>query len=241
MYRMKILNYIAAILIVLGFSFSQSASAQTDSLKHKNAYYEEIVEVGGVIYTQVPHPQTGAMAAAPVPYAAIQILGTNRGAYANIDGMFSVVVKKGQKIKITSVGYAETIVEIPADFKGNRWAISIQLEAVSIDLETITVLPWPSRHNLTAEFLAMAPSEALQMQTVANENLKERELLAMQNSFKQDSKEAASYYLAKQSRSYMNAGQMPSMPVFNPLAWASFLKQQKDKKKDKEKADKEKY
>lgn len=240
MQRIKVLNYIIAIISFFSFS-ATTTFAQTDSIKPKNPYYDDIVEVGGVIYTQVPHPQTGALAAAPVPYAAIQIVGSNRGAYANIDGMFSVVVKKGQKLKITSVGYAETIVEVPADFKGNRWAISVQMEAVTIDLETVNVLPWPSRHNLTAEFLAMSPSEALQMQAVANENLKERELLAMQNSFKQDSKEAASYYLAKQSRNYMSAGQMPSMPVFNPLAWASFLKQQKDKKKSKEKEEKEKY
>ena len=240
MLKIKFIYTLLALLAFCTLNF-QDLAAQNDSLPSKNDYYKDIVEVAGIVFTQVPHPQTGAMAAAPVPYAAIQIVGTNRGVYANIDGMFSIVLKKGQKIRISSVGYAESIIEVPLDFEGNRWAISVPMEQVSIDLETITVLPWPSRHNLTAEFLAMAPSEALQMQAVANDNLKERQLLAMQNSFKMDDKEAASYYLAKQARSYSTAGQLPSMPVFNPLAWAAFLKQEKDKKKAKKEERNEKY
>jgi hypothetical protein len=222
------------------FQFCLLAVFATTTLQAQtNPNYDEIVEVAGVVFTQQQEANGAKMPAYPVSYATLQIVGTSRGTYANFEGMFSIVVKKGQQIKFSAVGYADAIIDVPANHEGNRWAVTVELKPVTINLDVISVLPWPNRNNLTAEFLAMRPNEALQMQAVASQNLEERQLLALQKTFKNDSRESASYYLHKQARDYGSFGQLQAMPVFDPLVWARFLKQEKDKKKRKEQEEKE--
>lgn len=204
-----------------------------------NQNYDDIVEVAGVVFTQQQEANGTQTPAFPVSYATLQVVGTSRGTYANYEGMFSIVVKKGQQIKFSAVGYADAVIDVPANHEGNRWSVTVELKPIVINLDVISVLPWPNRNNLTAEFLAMRPNEALQMQAVASQNLEERQLLALQKTFKNDSRESAAYYLHKQAKDYGTYGQLQSMPVFDPLVWARYLKQEKDKKKRKEQEEKE--
>jgi len=203
-------------MMLLAFTQVQAQRSDIDS---------ELVEVAGVVMTR----EGGKVYA--VPYATVRIEGTGRGTYANFEGMFAIVGKRGDKVKFTAVGYGEQIIEIPQDVQGNRWAVSVEMRAVSIDLNTVRVLPWPDRNNLTAEFLAMNPTEAMQMQALAENNLRERQLAALQKTFNMDSGEAATYYLHKQARDFGYMGQQQAMPIFDPLVWQRYIKEQQEKKK----------
>jgi hypothetical protein len=214
------------------------AAFATATLSMQAQTNDDIIEVAGVVFTISKEVQSRGVAI-PVSYATVQVVGSSRGSYANFEGMFSIVLRKGQKLKFSAVGYADAIVEVPANHSGNRWAVTVELQPVTINLDVISVLPWPNRNNLTAEFLAMNPDQALQMQAIASRNLEERQLLALQKTFKNDSRESAAYYLQKQARDYSTFGQLPSMPVFDPMVWARFLKQEKEKKAKKEQEEKE--
>lgn len=229
---MSIQKLFSLLLVSLAFAI------QPQKMQAQTANNDDIVEVAGVVFTLSNDAQSKGVAV-PVSYATVQVVGSSRGSYANFEGMFSIVLRKGQKLKFSAVGYADAIVEVPANHSSNRWAVTIELQPVTINLDVISVLPWPNRNNLTAEFLAMSPNEALQMQALAARNLEERQLLALQKSFSNDSRESAAYYLQKQARDYSSFGQLPSMPVFDPMVWARFLKQEKDKKAKKEQLEKE--
>lgn len=190
-------------------------SAQEDS---------DLVEVYGLVVTK---NESGIFEY--VPFATIGVEGTTRGSYANYEGMYSIVVKKGQTITFRAVGYKEVKVEIPTDIVGLYYSLTVTLESAPIVLEEVTVFPWPDRNNLTAEFLALQPTRSMELENIAKENLSKNELIAIANATDPDGKESASYYLRQQTSDYSYQGQVAPQSIFDPLAWGKFFKQFKKK------------
>jgi hypothetical protein len=191
---------------------------------------DQIVEVSGMILTRNDLNQVR-----PIPFATVSVQSTQRGTYANFEGMFSIVVKKGQTLKFSAVGYGDFEIKIPEDHKDLYFSIVVELEPQDINLEEVVVFPWPDRDNFRAEFLAMEPTMAMQMEDIAKENLNRQKMLEIANAMNMDSRENATMYLRQQANDYAYKGQMQPMPIFDPLAWSRFFKQLNDKKKkDKE-------
>src|SRR6187455_3052391 len=101
-------------IIALGFAV-QKASAQFETMK------DSVVQLYGVVMT--------ADSLEAIPSVSIVVKGQNRGTISNEQGVFSIVVLKGDKIEFTSVGYKPKLVEIPRDIEGNQYSI-IQLMVV---------------------------------------------------------------------------------------------------------------
>lgn len=114
--------------------------------------------------------------------------------------------------------------------QGIQETVVIELAPADINIEEVLVFPWPDRDNLTAEFLAMSPNEALQLQDLAEDNLNERRMLAIANATAMDGSENAGYYLQMQAKNFAYQGQQRPMPILDPLAWSRFFKQQKENK-----------
>jgi hypothetical protein len=214
------------LLGVAWLVFPFMASAQKPATEKAMDTNEDIVEVAGLAFTQNEKGRPE-----PAPFLNIFIKGTNRVAYTNYDGMFAVVVKKGQTIQFSGLGFGTREITVPKDYPSNRMAITVEMMLEEINLDAISVFPWPNRNNLTAEFLAMQSNSSLQMQAVAEQNLKEKNLRALQNLYAMDSKASATYYLQQQARTYSSMGQVPQTPIFDAMAWARYLKQNKEKKK----------
>jgi TonB-linked SusC/RagA family outer membrane protein len=62
----------------------------------------------------------------PVPFASIAVKGTNTGVSADVNGKFSISVKEGESLIITSAGFAEQQVKIAAS---NTVVITLQPQA----------------------------------------------------------------------------------------------------------------
>lgn len=193
----------------------------------------EIVEVYGLVVTKGQRTAYDF-----VPFATVAVKGVARGTYANFEGMYSIVVKKGQSLTFSAVGFKERTIVIPEDINGMYHSLTVELETAPIDIEEVTVFPWPDRDNLAAEFLAMQPSRAGQLEAIAKENLSRSELLAIANSETMDSKEGAKYYLRQQASDYSYIGQQGPQPIFDPIAWGKFFNQFKKKKKYSDKEEK---
>lgn len=206
-------KYFLALLLLLS-SFATFAQEQSD-----------IVEVYGLVVTKGERT-----AYEYVPFVTVAVKGTTRGTYANYEGMYSIVVKKGETLTFSAVGFKDKDVVIPADASGMYLSLTVELEATEISIEEITVFPWPDRDNLTAEFLAMQPSRAGQLEAIAKENLDKNRLLAVAANTDMDGRESSTYYLRKQASDYSYQGQQAPQRIFDPLAWSKFFKQWKKKK-----------
>jgi hypothetical protein len=100
------------ILILLAFIAPVTASAQFEKLK------DSVVQLFGVVMT--------ADSLKGIPSVSVIVRGQNRGTFTNEQGVFSIVVMKGDQIEFTSIGYKPKLVDVPRDIEGNQYSL-IQL------------------------------------------------------------------------------------------------------------------
>jgi len=206
-------------IILLGFTTAMMAQAK----KANN-----VVQVSGIVMT--------SDSLYPVSYATIAIKGTSRGTYANYEGFFSIVARKGETLQFTALGYEVKEYTIPEDHVGDRLTLVQLLTDDSYNLPETVVFPWPSREHLKLEFLALNVKKDLEDR--AQENLDQRQLAALGEAMAMDGNENGDLYLRQQAQSYYHiGGQTPYQGIFNAFAWAKFIKAWKNgdfKRKKKE-------
>lgn len=169
-----------------------------------------------------------------IPYATVAIKGTSRGSFANFDGFFSLVARKGDVLQFVSLGFKDIEYTIPEDTKGNRLTIVQLMTADVLNLPETIVFPWPSREHFRLEFLAMDVSNAFE--ETAQANLAQERLNDISEVMVMDGNENSDFFLRQQAKNYYHYGQAPPQHIFNAFAWAEFIKawQRGDFKKKKD-------
>jgi hypothetical protein len=157
----------------------------------------------------------------PVPYTNIYVKDQNRGTYSDFKGFFSIVVRKGDVITFSAIGYKTVEYKIPTDLQDDRYSIVQLMTQDTINLPETVVFPWPSREHFKLEFLAMDVSSELQERAMRNLTSETLEKLRRETPY--DGRENANFYLRQQAREYYHIGQMPPMNIFNPIAWKQFF------------------
>ncbi len=169
----------------------------------------------------------------PVSYANVFINGRNAGTFADIRGFFSIVAKKGETIRFTSIGYKPINYRIPKSLSDDRYSIIQLMTPDTINLPETIIFPWPSREYFTADFLAMDISKILQEK--AEMNLAKESMDRLTYEVRKDGKEFSNYYQRNFNKKYYHMGQAPPMNIFNVMAWNQFIKEWKDGKYKKKK------
>jgi len=205
-------------IIIVGFALAATAQTKTDS---------DIVQVSGIVMTS---DSLGA-----ISYATIAVKGTSRGTYANYEGFFSIVARKGETLQFMAIGYDTKEYTIPEDHIGDRLTLVQLLTDDTYNLPETVIFPWPSREHLKLEFLALDVKKDLEDR--AKENLDQRQLAAIGETMSMDGNENSDLYLRQQAQSFYHyGGQTPYQGIFNAFAWAKFIKAWKNgdfkKKKD---------
>lgn len=185
----------------------QQASAQFETIK------DSVVQLFGVVMT--------ADSLQGIPSVSVTVKGQNRGTITNNEGVFSIVVLKGDKIEFSSIGYKPKLVEIPR-IEGNQYSI-VQLMVVdTVYLPATIIKPRPSREQFERDFLNTdVPDDALE---IARKNTDASKRRVLARTLPRDGGEATNYSLKQDAirRSYQ--GQVPPMNIMNPLAWADFIR-----------------
>ena len=157
-----------------------------------------------------------------VPLASVVVKGQNRGTITNNQGVFSIVVLKGDIIEFTSVGYKPKTITVPKDIEGNQYSVIQLMVTDTIFLAATIIKARPTREQFEREFLkTIVPDDNLEIARKNNDESQRRILMA---ALPRDGKEAASNYLSKQASKSYYAGQAPTQNIFNPFAWAEFIK-----------------
>ena len=196
--------------IILYFLFGTlpfALHAQFDKLK------DSVVQFYGVVMT--------ADSLQGIPSVSIIVKGQHRGTFSNDQGVFSIVVMKGDQIEFSSIGYKPRLVDIPKNLEGNQWSI-IQLLVTDTQYLPATIIrPRPTRAQFDRDFVnTKVPDDQIEIARQNNDAMKRR---ILSRGLPTDAREAASYYLKQNATKYSYTGQAPPQNIFNPLAWASFL------------------
>lgn len=186
------------------FSFTASQSKAQD---------QDLVEVSGrVVMEQTTQP---------IPHAVIAVVGSDRGVTANGNGMFSIVLKKGEKCTVEMGGFKSSSFSVPANYDKKYYTINIPLGIDTIYLDNVTIHQMtPSEFDFAFKYL-YTPDENV----VASRNNMSEESQYLMMAFMQ--RDANENQTLQQMQNYMrygsNYGQPSGTNLGNPYAWRDFI------------------
>lgn len=199
------------------------ATSETDT--PSKVKKERIIQFSGVL--------VDADDLSPLPYATIQIEGTNRGVISNINGFFTFVAATGERIRFSSVGYRPVTILLSDTLTEDRYSVVQSMVKDTIMLTETVIYPWPSKEKFREAFvqLELPESEA----DILRKNFT---LAAMREMAKAGKMDAGMNYrnlMQYQADKLYYKGQLAPNNLFNPFAWAKFLQKwraqkQQDKK-----------
>lgn len=201
----KYLRYIILVLIVLSFQIS---NAQTKIIQQ-----DSVVQLYGIILS--------ADSLRVLPGTSIIVENKGRGTISNNEGVFSIVVEKGDFIRFSSVGFKDVVKEIPTTLKGNDFSIIQLMVNDTAYLPSTIIRPRPTRAQFERDFVNTdIPADALEIARENTSVAKRRILLSI---LPADGREAVSSQMRQQAQKYYYQGQQPPINLFNPAAWADFI------------------
>lgn len=195
-----------ALLIVAFLPFAAKAQFET--------FKDSVVQLYGVVMT--------ADSLRGLPAVSILVKGTGRGTLTNGQGVFSIVVLKGDEIEFSCIGFRNKITKIPSDMEGNQFSIIQLMINDTAFLPAAIIKPRPSREQFERDFVSTdVPDDNIE---IARRNTDMATRRMLMRTLPNDGKESVNMTLAKNAQKYYYTGQAPPMNIFNPFAWGEFIR-----------------
>ncbi len=164
----------------------------------------------------------------PVPFTKIHIKNSRKGTSSDMNGYFSFVAHRSDTILFNAIGFKPASFIIPDTVTKNRYSLIQLMTADTLTLPEAVVFPWPTLEDFKRAFVnTEIPDDDLAR---ARKNLDPVALqMQMENT---PWNGAANYmnYIENQSSKLYYYGQQQPFQIFNPFAWAKFIKAWKEGK-----------
>ena len=198
---------ILPLLIVFTVLAATRAQAQFETVR------DSVVQLYGIVMT--------ADSLEGIPAVSITVQGQNRGTMTNGQGVFSIVVMKGDVVEFSHVSYKTKLVTIPRNLEGNHQSMVQLLVADTVYLPATVIRPRPTPQQLERVFVTpKVPDEDIEIARQNNSAAKRRALMQMTPA---DGSEATSLQFRNMAQRARYTGQVPPMNIFNPAAWSEFI------------------
>lgn len=195
------------LLTFICWGITIAAKAQFETFK------DSVVQLYGVVMT--------ADSLRGIPSVTVKLRNQNRGTYTNEQGVFSIVVMKGDIIDFTSIGYKAKAVTIPADLKGNSFSVIQLMVTDTVYLPATIIKARPSREQFERDFVNTdVPADKIE---IARQNTLTAQSRILQQSLPRDGTEGSSRTLRQAAQATYYNGQFRPQPIFSPAAWAEFI------------------
>ncbi len=202
------MNRTLRYIIIFSFFFPLSAHAQFENFK------DSVVQLFGVVMT--------ADSLKGIPSVSIVVKGQNRGTITNDQGVFSIVVLKGDAVEFTSIGYKPQLVNIPKNLQGNQHSVIQLMVNDTVYLPATIIKPRISKEQFERDFVnTKIPDDDI---TIARNNNNQATRRLLMASLPSDGREASNQYLRQSANKLYYSGQVAPQNIFNPFAWNEFIK-----------------
>lgn len=199
----KIVQY----LILLLFFIPAISRAQFENLR------DSVVQLYGVVMT--------ADSLVGIPAVSIVVKGQNRGTITNNQGVFSIVVLKGDVVEFTHVSYKPKVVAIPKNLEGNQYSVVQLMIADTVYLPATIIRPRPTAAQFARDFANTKVDD--DDYEIARKNTSVAKRRALMQSTPADGREASNIQLRNVATKAYYSGQTPPQNIFNPAAWMEFI------------------
>ncbi len=199
----KFLPYTIALL----FLIPRTAKAQFEAVR------DSVVQLYGIVMT--------ADSLVGVPAVSICVKGQNRCTITNDQGVFSIVVLKGDVVEFSHVSYKPKLVTIPRNLEGSQYSVVQLMVNDTVYLPMTIIKPKPTPEQFARDFVnTKVPDDDIE---IARQNTSEAKRRILMKTTSGDGGEAASLQMRNIATKASYAGQTPPMNIFNPAAWAKFI------------------
>ncbi len=196
-----------ALLIVFGLTLNK-AHAQFETVR------DSVVQLYGIVMT--------SDSLVGIPAVSVTIKGQGRGTITNAQGVFSIVVLKGDIVEFSHVSYKPKTVVIPKNLEGNQYSVVQLMVQDTVYLPATIIKPRPTPEQFARDFVnSKVPDDDIEIARQNNSAAKRRVLLSVTPA---DAGEAANVQFRNIANKASYAGQTPPQNLFNPAAWAEFIK-----------------
>jgi len=194
-------------LISLAIAIPFASNAQFEKLK------DSVVQLYGVVMT--------ADSLRAIPSVTVMIKGQNRGTITNEQGVFSIVVMKGDMVEFTSIGYKPKLATIPRELEGNQFSLLQLMVTDTVYLPATIIKPRPTKEQFERDFVNVdIPDDDIE---IARKNTDESKRRVLARTLPRDGRESSNMFLRNNAQRYYYNGQTPPQNIFNPAAWAEFI------------------
>lgn len=192
---------------ILFFLAIQKANAQFETSR------DSVVQLYGIIMT--------ADSLVGIPAVSVIVKGQNRGTISNSQGVFSIVVLKGDQVEFTHVTYKPKTITIPRSLEGNQHSV-VQLMVIdTVYLPATIIRPRPTPEQFARDFVKnKVPDDDIE---IARQNTNAAKRRVLLRTVPGDGGEATRIQMNKIANRAVYQGQTPPMNIFNPAAWADFI------------------
>ncbi|MCX6245699.1 MAG: carboxypeptidase-like regulatory domain-containing protein [Bacteroidetes bacterium] len=161
-----------------------------------------------------------------VPFAKIMIKNTNRGTTSDLLGYFSFVAHKNDTILFNALGYKPASFIIPDTITKSRYSLIQLMTGDTLTLSAAIIFPWPTLEDFKYAFAnTKAPDDDLER---ARRNLDSDEIMFRVLTYPMDGQMNYNSYIENQTSKLYYFGQQQPFNIFNPFAWAQFIKAWRD-------------
>ena len=199
----KIVQYI----ILAAFLSPLAVKAQFETAR------DSVVQLYGVIMT--------ADSLRGIPAVSVIVKGQNRGTITNNQGVFSIVVLKGDQVEFSHVSFKPKTITIPRNLTGNQYSVVQLMVNDTVYLPATIIRPRPSPEEFARDFVSTkVPNDDLAIARQPTDAAKRKILM---RTIPTSGNEAATLQFQKMANKAYYYGQTPPMNIFSPAAWADFI------------------
>ncbi|HET6996060.1 MAG TPA: carboxypeptidase-like regulatory domain-containing protein [Chitinophagaceae bacterium] len=199
----KFLRYTAIVFFILPVA----AKAQFENAR------DSVIQLYGYVMT--------ADSLEGIPAVSVVVKGQNRGTITNNQGVFSIVVLKGDQIEFTHVSYKPKTITVPRDMEGNQWSVVQLMVKDTVYLPATIIRPRPTAEQFARDFVnAKVPDDDIE---IARKNTDVAKRRVLMKTTPADGGEATALQFRNIAQKAVYRGQIPPMNIFNPAAWADFI------------------
>jgi hypothetical protein len=194
--------------IFCGSLFAIQAKAQFETGR------DSVVQLYGIVMT--------ADSLMGIPAVNIMVKGQNRGTMTNEQGVFSIVVLKGDVVEFSHVSYKPKTIIIPRTLEGNQHSVIQLLIQDTVYLPATIIRQRPTPQQFERDFVkTKVPDDDIE---IARQNTDAAKRRALMSSTPGDGGEATSLQMRNAATRASYDGQLPPQNIFSPAAWGEFIK-----------------
>lgn len=174
--------------------------------------YDNVVQINGITMT--------ADSLRAVPGVIVLVKNQDRGVESNNQGVFSLVVYKGDTLQFSALGFRPKEYIVPENIEGHLVSMIQLMVQDTFYLPETIIRPYPSKEAFNYAFkYNRIPDDRYE---IARKNTDENTLRILAYMLPRDGRENQAAYQNMQAQQAVYYGQVRPMNIFNPLAWAEF-------------------